>query len=161
MHPLDQLLEWLSNVDFAVMGHGFAPHGRDYMLIVEDCLGSNPGQHEITFTHCVHFDYETRVRDDVWPQSWGNEYINYQDWQQAGMPDGYVWGTNWSNAYPGITKVEGSLLANEWSKRLSNLMYEVTLETDRFFIRIIFHSILFRKLSDETSTISQVIIPLK
>lgn len=63
MNPLDELLKWLDAVDFAVLEHRFAKHGRDYVVYVEDCLGSDPGQHEIIFTHCVKADCQTRVRD--------------------------------------------------------------------------------------------------
>jgi len=63
MNPLDELLKWLHAVDFAVLEHRFAKHGRDYVVYVEDCLGSDPGQHEIIFTHCVKADCQTRVRD--------------------------------------------------------------------------------------------------
>ena len=58
MHPLDELLKWLPEVDFAVLEHRF---GRDYIVIIEDCQGSNQEQQEITFTHCVWAEYETRV----------------------------------------------------------------------------------------------------
>jgi hypothetical protein len=34
------------------------------------------------------------------------------------------------------------------------------LETDRFFLRLIFHSIRSRKISDKSATISQIIHPL-
>ena len=57
-------LKWLPEVDFAVLEHRFAKHGRDYILLVEDCSGSNSGQHEIVFTYCVKAECETRVRDD-------------------------------------------------------------------------------------------------
>jgi hypothetical protein len=65
MHPLDELLKWLPALDFAVLSHGFHRHGRDYIVFVEDCIGSDRGQHEITFTHCVRMDYQTRVADDI------------------------------------------------------------------------------------------------
>ena len=161
MHPLDDILTWLPELDFAVLGHGFAPHGRDYLLIVEDCLGGDPGRHELTFTHCVRADCETRVRDDVWPKSWSDEFTDYKRWQEAKEPDGYVWGVNWSNAYPGITKVGDSQLAAEWSRRLGKPMYEVTIETNQYLLRLVFHSVSSQKVSDDTSTISQTIIPLK
>ena len=61
MHPFDELLKWLPEVDFAVLEHRFAGHGRDYIVLIEDCLSSNQGQHGITFTHCVWAEYETRV----------------------------------------------------------------------------------------------------
>ena len=50
VHPLDELLKWLPEVDFAVLEHRFAGDGRDYIVLIEDCLSSNQGQHEITFT---------------------------------------------------------------------------------------------------------------
>ena len=57
--------EWLPGYDFAILSHGFRQHGRDYVLLIEDCIGRDPGRHELIFTHCVKLDYETRVRDDV------------------------------------------------------------------------------------------------
>jgi hypothetical protein len=161
MNPLDELLEWLPQMDFAVLEHRFAKHGRDYVVFVEDCLGPNPGQHEIVFTHCVSADYETRVRDDVWPKSWTDEFTDYERWTSAKEPNGYVWGTNWSNAYPGICTAPDSVQAVQWSRRLGKQMLEMTLETDRFFLRLIFHSIRSRKISERTDTISQVTHRLK
>jgi hypothetical protein len=160
VHPLDELLKWLPEVDFAVIEHRFASHGRDYVMIIEDCLSSNRGQHEIIFTHCVRADYDTRVRDDVWPKSWSDEFTDYERWTAAKEPDGYVWGTKWSLAYPGIRAVRDSAQAAEWCKRLGTQMFEATLETDRFFLRMIFHSVRSRKINDRTETITQVIHPL-
>ena len=160
MHPMKKILEWLPKADFAVLSHGFAPHGRDYVLLVEDCLGTDPGHHELVFTHCVRSVCETRVGDDVWPGSWSDEFTDYARWQQAGEPSGYVWGTNWSNAYPGVSFAEGSAECDHWSDRLGKPFYEVALETDRFCLNLIFHSIQHRKVSDDTDTISQLTVPL-
>jgi hypothetical protein len=160
MPSVAELLQWLHPLDFAVLGHGWARHGRDYLLVVQDMLGSDPGTHELTFTHCVRLDYETRVRDDVWPRSWSDEFVDYQAWLDAGEPDGYVWGTDWSNAYPGLSVRDQSDLADHWKQRLGRDMAEVSLETDRFFLRLVFHSVLWRKLDDDVGTISQVHIPL-
>jgi hypothetical protein len=160
-HPFDQILEWLPELDFAVLAHGWAKHGRDYLVVVEDCLGGKPGQHEITLTHCVRLEYETRVRDEVFQRSWTDEFTDYKRWQESGEPDGYVWGTDWSDAYPGLEIVRDSQIADEWSARLNKKMHEVTLETDRFFMRIIFHSVRSRKLSESTDTISKVVVPLR
>lgn len=52
-HPFDEIMTWLPGMDFAVIGHGWADHGRDYLLGIEDMLGRDPGRHEITLTHCV------------------------------------------------------------------------------------------------------------
>jgi hypothetical protein len=82
------------------------------------------------------------------------------DWTTAKEPEGYVWGTNWSLAYPGIRAIRDSAQAAEWSRKLGKQMYETTLETDRFFLRLIFHSLRSRKISDRSDTVSQVIHPL-
>jgi hypothetical protein len=39
-------------------------------------------------------------------------------------------------------------------------MYAMAVETDRFRLSTIFHSALTRKLSDDDSTVRQVLIPL-
>ena len=162
MEPaLGDLLGWLHPVDFAVLGHGWAEHGRDYLVVLQDMLGSDPGTHELTFTHCVRLDYETRVRDDVWPISWSDVFLDYQGWVDAGEPGGYVWGTNWSNAYPGLSTTDESKVAADWADRLGKDMFEATLETDRFQLGLVYHSVLWRKISDDAGTISQVHFPLE
>ncbi len=113
------------------------------------------------FTHCVQADCQTRVSDEAWVKSWDDVFLNYEKWEAAGEPDGYVWGTNWSNAYPGLTIVEHSEIAAAWTERIGKPFYELKMETDRFFIRVIFHDIQYRKLSESTETISAVTIPLK
>jgi hypothetical protein len=159
--PLDELFKWLPAADFAVLEHRFEKHGRDYILLVEDCLGTNPGQHEIVFTHCVKAACETRVRDEVWLKSWSDAFTDYQRWTDAGEPDGYVWGTNWSLAYPGFQAVPDSAQAAEWSRRLGKEMFETTLQADRFFLRLVFHSIHSRKTSEKHETISRLIHRLR
>jgi hypothetical protein len=161
MNPLDELFKWLPAVDFAVLEHRFAMHGRDYIVFIEDCLGSDKGQHEIAFTHCVEAIYETLVGDGVWTKSWSDEFIDYEQWITAKQPDGYVWGTNWSLAYPGLRAVPDSAQAANWSRRLGKEMFEATLATDRFSLRLIFHSLRWRKISDKSETVSKVVIPLK
>jgi hypothetical protein len=161
MHPARNLLGWLPELDFALLAHGFQAHGRDYLWHIQDCLGADPGEHEIVFTHCVQVDCHTRVLDKVWLESWDDVFVDYERWEAAGKPEGYVWGTNWSNAYPGLTIVEDSAIAATWTEHIGKPFYEVTLETDRFFIRLVFHEIRYRKLSESTATISAVTIPLK
>ena len=87
-HPVVQLGQSIADCDFAVLAHGFLPHGRDYFMRVQDCIGHDPGTHELRFTHCVRLDYETRVRDDAWPISWSDDFLDYQRWKAAS-------GTRW------------------------------------------------------------------
>ena len=155
-HPLRKpLREWLSRVDFGVMHHGFAPHGRDYILVVQAA-----GTYELTLTHVVEQHYETRVRDDVWPKSWDDRFTDYAMWEAAGCPEGYVWGTNWSLAYPGLDTPDDDPAAGRWSQRLGKQMYGVVIGTDRFKLSVVFHSARTKKLSDHSSVVGRVLIPL-
>jgi hypothetical protein len=137
------------------MHHGLAPHGRDYFLILQAV-----GTYELTLTHVVEFHYETRVRDDVWPVSWDDRLTDYAAWEAEGAPAGYVWGTNWSLAYPGLEAPDHDAKAEHWSERLGKPMFAAIIETDRFRLSIIFHSARTRKLSDDSSTVRKVLIPL-
>jgi hypothetical protein len=51
-NPLTELLKGaLSEYDFGVLEHGFAPHGRDYGFVIQDSLCNDPGTYELSFTH--------------------------------------------------------------------------------------------------------------
>jgi hypothetical protein len=160
-HPLQKLLDGtLSEYDFGVLEHGFVPHGRDYRFVIQDSLCKDPGTYELTFTHVVDLKYETRVADKVWLISWGDEFTDYARWTASGEPDGYVFGTDWSLAYPGIDIPVASPEALRWSERLQRQMHSATITTDRFCISLLFGGVRHRKLSDETRVVRQVLIPL-
>ena len=89
-----------------------------------------------------------------------DEFTDYERWTSAKEPEGYVWGTNWSLAYAGIRAIRDSVQAAEWSRRLGKQMFETTLETDRSFLRLIFHSIRSRKMAEKSEMIHRVITPL-
>lgn len=139
--------------DFGVLAHGWLPHGRDYALTLQ----SETGTYSILFTHVVRLTIETRVRDDVWPRSWDDVFLDYA---RSVDLDGYVWGTNWSLAYPGfdIPEVDGE--AASWSERVGKPMHRASLETDRFLLSLIFHSVRVRQETEDVSLIKQVFIPL-
>jgi hypothetical protein len=160
MDPVTQLLEWFPQCDFAILGHGFAAHGRDYEVYVETQYGTDPGRGILQFTHTVEAHVTTAVRDDVWPRSWDDVFTDYAAWEQADAPDGYVWGSNWSLAYPGMERIDPSETAVAWARRLGHEMYEVSITSDRFALGLVFHSIRWQKLDDRTDIVSKVLIPL-
>jgi hypothetical protein len=160
-HPLQQLLSWFPDRDFAVLDHGFLPHGRDYSMVLESQLGKDPGRHRVQFTHTAVATYVTAVSDELWQKSWSDTFVDYVAWERAGTPPGYIWGTNWSLAEGGIKAVEPSPLGEMWTERLGKPMYEVRLETDRFSLVLVFHSLRTAKIDDRTDTISQVIAPVE
>ena len=156
----DLLKGTLSEYDFAVLEHGFLPHGRDYRFVIQDTLCSAPGTYELTFTHVVDLKYETRVGEKVWQISWTDEFTGYAKWKASGEPDGYVFGTDWSLGYPGIKIPLNSPEARDWSKRLQRSMHSASIETDRFYISLVFSEVRHRQLSDDTGLVRKVLIPL-
>ncbi len=154
-------LEEFPIFDVAIFEHGFTRYLRDYELVTEaGWTGDLGGQYHYLFTHCVAFSYETRVRDDVWPNSWSDVFIDYQRWLEAGEPGGYVWGTNWALAYPGWEYIEDSEAAKGWSERLGKSMHEVLIETNAYAMRVVFHDVEITKVNNDTDLIQQVTIPL-
>ena len=160
-NPLTKLLRGeLSEYDFGILEHGFVPHGRDYRFVIQDSLCSDPGTYELTFTHVVDLRYETRVAEEVWPMSWADEFTDFAKWKASGEPKGYVFGTDWSLAYPGISILLASPEAHDWTMRLQPPMYSASVETDRFHISLVFGGVEHRKLSDEIGVARKVVIPL-
>lgn len=158
VHPVSALTaEWLPECDFAVLSHGFATHGRDYQIIIQDGVGPQPGTYGLTFTHVVRADCQTALPAEGWGRSWDDVFLDYE---RSRDMDGYIWGTNWSLAYPGITALIGDGEAEDWTRRLDHPMYAALLETDRFRLRLIFHSITTERMNDDASLVAQVIHPL-
>ncbi|MGF1631677.1 MAG: hypothetical protein ACFCUT_19550 [Kiloniellaceae bacterium] len=160
-NPLALAMEdWLAGCDFAVMGHGFAKHGRDYVLVIEDIIGRDRGTHRLIFTHVVSLKYETAQSDESWRQSWDDRFIDYEAYLEAGEPEGYPWYYNYSGAWPGLKAPDSTPGSLRWSEKLGHPMFEMSLETDRFRLAMIFHNLRTEKLSEETPTVSRSVIPL-
>lgn len=158
LNPLRrELVTWLPEYDFGVMSHGFAPHGRDYVWIIEA-----GGTYRLTLTHVVELHYETRVLTGKSnPEAWDDRLTDYATAYAEGSPEGYVWGTNWSLAYPGIETPDSHPQASHWSDKTGRPMHAMSIETDRFKITAIFHECRSEKLSDDAPTLSKVLIPIK
>ncbi len=78
------------------------------------------------------------------------QLVGYQREELVGMRYDDLTHTSkatWRSSVPG-TERQG--------RRLGKQMFETTLETDRFFLRLVFHSIRSRKTSEKHETISQV-----
>lgn len=154
----NKLFDYLPAVDFTVLTHGFRPYNRDYQITVQiSGQGGKVGIHECLFTHCVFASTETRVADEIWLNSWSDNFINYEIWKQVGEPSGFVWGTNWSLAYPGLSYVQDSILAAQWSKKLRQSMHEITIETDAMLIRLVFHEVRFEQISSDSDQTGKII----
>ncbi len=139
--------------DNGIIEHHFTPYLRDYDIIVEvqantpNGQGYIEGRYLFRFTHCVLAKVTTAVSDRAWQVSWGDVYIDYKAWEEAGEPEGYVWGVCYSDVYPGLTYIEQSPLAEEWSMRLGHTMHEIFIETNGHNIRLVFHDVIIRKIA--------------
>jgi hypothetical protein len=156
---IKETLEQRPIFDVAILGHGFTPYMRDYDVVVE-AGGIGAGRYLYRFTHCPEAKVVTTVRDESWLESWDDLFTNYKHWEDAGEPEGFVWGTCWSMAYPGLELHEDSELAVSWSQRLQKTMHEVTIETEAFLLQLVFHDLLIQKLSEDVSIMDKAIIPL-
>ena len=136
------------------MSHGFTEYLRDYDVVIDvpaalppevpigDTTGSYiQGRYRYRFTHCPEVRVMTEVRDEVWRYSWDDVFIDHGVWEAAGNPEGFVWGVNWANAYPGLSYVMDSPLASSWAERLAREMHEVAIETNAFGLRLICHDL--------------------
>ncbi|HEY5959602.1 MAG TPA: type II toxin-antitoxin system HigB family toxin [Polyangiaceae bacterium] len=84
------------------------------------------GTYLLRLAHCPHAMIATKVSDLGWQEAWADVFIDYMSWESAGEPEGFVWGVCWSTPYPGLTYIDGSQLAEEWSSRFNKSMHEVS-----------------------------------
>lgn len=154
-------LEWFT--DAAILAHGFAPYKRDYYFQIEVLwqLENYAGQYLVSFSHCYDLTYKTLAVPETLMQSWDDCFIHYKEWEKAGEPEGYVWGTNWANAFPGFSNVDNSPKAKEWTAKLGKEMKELLVETEIFQLNLIYHDWTIKKLNSDTKLISQVLFPIE
>ena len=135
--------------DNAIVSHGYAPHMRDYDVVVEAWTpGSySAGLYRYRFTHCPEVRVLTTMRDEVWRESWDDIFIDFEEWNAAENPAGFVWGVNWAGAYPGLSYVPDSPLALSWTQRLGHEMHEVTIETNVYTLQLLCHGLLVHRLA--------------
>jgi hypothetical protein len=154
-HTIKDKLEAGPLFDSGIIEHHFTRYMRDYDLII-DVAATRPdrsgfyieGRYRYRFTHCVVAQVTTAVSDESWRQSWTEEYTDYHAWERAGAPEGYVWGVEYMDAYPGLTYLQDSPLVQEWSRRLGRSMHEVLIKTNGHNIQLIFHDVVITKIAE-------------
>lgn len=152
-----------SLIDTAILAHGFTPYKRDYYFHIETMWQQEnyAGQYIVFFRHCYDLTYQSLGGAETLLKSWDDCFINYQDWENAGEPEGYVWGTNWANAYPGFSNLDNSAKAKEWTNKLGKEMKELLVESEIFKLNLIYSDWTIKKLNNDTGLISQVLFPLQ
>ena len=149
-------------LDCAILSHGFTNFQRDYYFHIEaGGSGEYSGQYLLRFKHCYELLYQAVVKPEFIKESWDDLYTDFDKWKEAGEPEGFVWGTNWSMCYPGFTMIENSELAKKWTELLGKEMKEVEIETEVYKMKFIYHDWTLKKLNNETGLISKAFHPLK
>lgn len=141
-------------LDSAIDSHGFAPFLRDYDVIIDapaprpDGQGSYiEGRYRYRFTHCTEAIARTTVTPDSWKASWDDLFTDYEAWEAAGKPDGYVWGLEFADAYPGLAYVHASEHAQRWSELLGHDMHHVRIESNALTLDLVFHDLHVAQLA--------------
>ncbi|MBA2298227.1 MAG: hypothetical protein H0W14_09350 [Actinobacteria bacterium] len=146
--------------DSWIVSHGYALYSRDYDIVVNvpaalppgipigDTVGSYfKGQYRFRFTHCPEVHISSSVTDETWRTSWDDLFADYEAWEAAGNPEGFVWGVKGADAYPGLSYVADSPSATSWTERLGHEMHEVTVETNTFVLRLVCHDLQIEQLA--------------
>jgi hypothetical protein len=147
-------------LDSAIVSHGFTDYLRDYDVVIDvlaalppevptgDSTGSYiAGRYRYRFTHCPEVRITSIVKDEAWRYSWDDVFTDYQAWEAAGNPEGFVWGVKWADAYPGLSYVTDESLAAPWTERLAHDMHEVAIETNAFTLRLVCHDLRVDQLA--------------
>ena len=161
-----KLAEYGGFLDVGLLSHGFAPHMRDYDIVFEALWGKKEwadakGTYRLRFSHCPEATTMTAVPDMGWTKVWSDVFIDYSEWLAAGEPEGFVWGACWSTAYPGLSYIEELIACESLVRALGLSMHEVSIATEAFHIRIVFHDFTVTKLDDMVRVSDKVIFPLK
>lgn len=161
----DKLDRYGGFLDVGILSHGFAWHMRDDDIVFEALWGKGrsadaQGTYRLRLSNCPEVTTTTTIADAFWREAWSDTFIDYAQWLAAGEPKGSVWGACWSTAYPGLSYIDDSPRAKRWSERLGSPMHEVSVATEAFEIRIVFHDFTVTKLDDTVRVMDKVMFPL-
>jgi hypothetical protein len=125
--------------DQAVVFHGFTDYMRDYDVVVlaiaDPASGIASNHLRYRFMYCVHASVRSALSPQIWSRSLDERLVDFDKGRDL---DGYVWGVKWQELYPGMTLVEESTDAQQWSRDLSMPFYEATIETNAHIISLVF-----------------------
>ena len=137
----ETLQEW-DFFDQGISRHGFTAYNRDYRVEV-NFSGWDRVVHPVTylFRGCVEAHYLNLVVPNVYPTFMDDRFIDYQQWEAADCPEGFVWGVNEADAYPGWKYIEDSERASAWAEKLNLPMHEIEIETNTYRLTLVFHDL--------------------
>jgi hypothetical protein len=157
---LQEVMAEFNIFDNALLSHGYKPYMRDYELIVEVHVGpAEQGTYSYLFRYCVEAQIHTALTDKNYRESLDDRLIEYESGKDL---DGFVWGVNWSNLYPGWTLQSPSERAAKWTERIGIPFHEIQIGGNAHDMTLIFADLRVIKLSDRIDPgISSTFIPLR
>jgi hypothetical protein len=157
-----ELLQREDFFDAAVLRHGFTDYMRDYEIIIGARNGPpNTDIHKYQFVGCVEVEYHTKVVPHIFLQSLSDEFVYAgPDYPDKKEPSGFIWGVRYSTAYPGLKYLDDGERAQYWSHLMDRKMHEVILETEAFYLRLVFADMRYALLGYEPEVVLEKNYPL-
>jgi hypothetical protein len=149
--------------DAAIMRHGFTDYMRDYDVIVGARNGPpNTDVHKYQFIGCVEAYYETRL-GEIFEHSLTDDFVySGPDYPNKPDPDGFIWGVRFAETWVGgLEYIDDGERARHWSNIIGRKMHEVTIETNAYFLRLVFADIRYSFLGHEPDVKLPKDYPLK
>jgi hypothetical protein len=162
MLTVKELLEREGLFDAVVLRHGFTDYMRDYDIIVGARNGPpNTDVHKYQFVGCVEAHYQVKLREGF-TQSLSDEYVySGPDYPDKEEPDGFIWGVRFAEARPGLAYVENGERAEYWSRALGRKMHEILLETNAYYLRLVFADVRYAFLGHKPQVVLTKDMPLE
>ena len=98
------------------------------------------------FTHRPEANVVSVLSDETWRQLWDDVLTDYGSGKAAGNSDGFVWGVNWADGYPGLSYVADSAAAVSWTERLGREMHGIALD-EHIVLRLVCHDLRVQQLA--------------
>lgn len=136
----DEIGAVLDNVfDQALVFHGFTSYMRDYEMVIQASsdprLGLAPQYLRYVFVNCVQANISSALSPQTWAVSLDERLIDYKTGVDL---EGYVWGVEWQQLYPGFQIVDDSDVASSWSSSVGLPFYEAHVRTNGHNLEIVF-----------------------
>jgi hypothetical protein len=128
--------------DAGLLFHAFANTMRDYEAIVEKSASPSSDiatrTDRYTFKACVEVEARTSLSPSTWKRSvMDDRLLNATVANELGL-DGYVWGVEHQDIYPGFKLLPHSDRAHHWERMLGMPFYEATFEGNAHQFSLIF-----------------------
>ena len=121
-----------------IVRHGFTNYFRDYDILVRS-HGNRIFDHlyRYQFVGCVEVRYELAMPPDIFRASLPDIFTQWLPEDDYPHP-GYIWGTRFTEVFPGVTYMDTGERAAFWTAHLGRPMHEVLIGTVPFTLHLVF-----------------------